>query len=143
MTFQLEYIRTLGHDITAEGLHLQCRQTALAEARKLQDKASRLTHLYSESLSIMESLIRFILPNKIFLKASRLKEGSASGYQAPDIGHGNMGSAHWCYSIIKAGRVDVTNSDLKPFLKDMMGSYGLFTVRRFEYSDYYVIYLSG
>jgi hypothetical protein len=74
MTFQLEYIRIIGHDITAEGLHKRCRQTALAEATKLRDKTSRLSYLYSESVAIMESLIRSIFPGKIFLIASRLKE---------------------------------------------------------------------
>ena len=140
MTFQLEYIRIIGHDITAEGLHKRCRQTALAEATKLRDKTSRLSYLYSESVSIMESLIRSIFPGKIFLIASRLKEGAAGNYQAPDIAPEKMGTTHWGWSVIRAGKVDVTNSDLKIFLKDMMGSYALFTIPKVSYNDYYVVH---
>jgi hypothetical protein len=32
MTFQLEYIRIIGIDITAEALHKRCRRTAISEA---------------------------------------------------------------------------------------------------------------
>jgi hypothetical protein len=142
MTFQLEYIRIIGIDITAEALHKRCRRTAISEASKLRDKSSRLSYLYSESASIMESLIRSIFPGKLFLKASRLKEGAAGTFQAPDITHEKMGSTHWGWSVIKTGKVDITKSDLKPFLKDMMGSYALFTIPSNGYNDYYVIYIS-
>jgi hypothetical protein len=156
LTFQFQYIKDIGFDLTAAERHL-CIESRVAQANGLQDqdRRSRQNQLYLESIRCLVSLTNSIFTGKKCVivdssfrpeysetNISRTYSSKVGSFHAPVIRMDFITPSHWAWSPIKSGTVGLTNTGLEEIIRNVGGTFAIILIQKGDLSGCHLLYIS-
>lgn len=154
LTFQFQYIKDVGFDLTAGERH-RCMDGAVAQANSLQDGRSRQNQLYLESIPCLVNLTNSIFTGKkcVIVHSSFMPEYSESNtsrnqsfkvgsFHAPVIRMDSITPSHWAWSSIKSGTLGLTDMGLEEIIRNVEGTYAIILIQKGDLSGYHLLYIT-
>lgn len=154
LTFQFQYIKDIGFDLTAEERH-RCMVDRVSQVDSLQDRGLIQNHLYSESIQYLLNLTNSIFTDKkrVIVRSnfmskhsetnhSRIQSFNVRNFHAPVIRMNFITPSHWAWSPIKSGKLGLTGTGLEEIIRNVGGTFAIILIQKGELSGYHLLWIT-
>ena len=143
LTFQFQYIKDIGIDLTARERH-RCLPSMVYEANKLQDKITRQEHLRMQSYDLLTKLTNSIFMGKKYIVVdSTITPPYLENLHAPLIEFDSITPNHWAWTPISSKKIGLTEIDLKNLIVRIKGTFALIYVHSGVHSGHHLMYIKA
>jgi hypothetical protein len=141
LTFQFQYIKNIGFDLTASERH-RCIRPMVYGPNKLQDKITRQEQLRMQSYDSLTMLTNSIfMGNKYLVVDSTLTQPNLANLHLPLIKFDFITPDHWTWTPISRKIISLTETALNNYIMRMKGTFALISIESGVHSGDHLMYI--
>ena len=154
LTFQFQYIKDIGYDLTAMEKH-HCMPDAITRANGLEDRPYVQNSLNLQSIGHLEKLTNLVFGGEKYVivsktgfpiiesNSSNTQQFKIENFHMPVLRLDTLTSNNWAWPAIHHGALPLDGAGLRNILRHVRGTYAAILVKEGKYSGRHLLSVSN